>query len=140
MVLMSAGWYPTRKINTKIIQEELISIGCIWFKAVNDFLEEFGGLSIPFNRQDGSIDTICFDVERLIRKIDISWITDEYKNRLDSRDLCLVGQAYTGHIILFMDQEGVIYGGYDEEVFLIGENSYQAITTIIENLPIKEIP
>lgn len=44
--LKEAGWYPGRKINTKQMEDYLISVGYKVFPAATAFLEEFGMLEL----------------------------------------------------------------------------------------------
>lgn len=45
-ILLVAGWHPGRKIDTKQIEEYLISSGYEVFTSVKAFLEEFGMLEL----------------------------------------------------------------------------------------------
>lgn len=129
-LLTQAGWYPGRSVITWRQRLSLAVEGYCWFAAVSTFLQEFAGLSVSFPRQ-GSHDVVHFNARQAAAGIDASWVLHEYAKRLGNARLCVIGQAYSNHMVLFMDERGYVYGGYDEYLCLIAPSGPAAIEAIL---------
>jgi len=65
-------------------------------------------------------------------------IINKYEKRI-GRPLDVIGEAFIGHMVLMMDYEGKIYGGYDSFLTCLGENYYEAINNLCEGKETEEI-
>ena len=137
--MTQAGWKVGRKAWTVKYRAFLTGEGYTWFPAVADFLAEFGDLLIKFKREDGSSDTINLDACEASAGV---WFPDYYAPRTGQTRFCAIGQAYSNHLLLFMDEAGRVYGGFDEYICLIGSSGEEAIEIICSNqrARIQEIP
>jgi hypothetical protein len=138
--LTQAGWKASRQVWTIKYRACLGGEGYAWFPAVASFLAEFGDLLITFKRKDGSTDTISLDACEASAGVSSIWVLEEYPKRTGQARFCVIGRAYSNHLLLFMDEAGRVYGGYDEYLCFIGSSGAQAIEVICSNLPIREVP
>ena len=138
-VLSGAGWHVGRKVSQPKYRAFLSSEGYAWFPAVATFLEEFGDLTLSFKREDGSADTLNFEAcEAAI--VGPWWIQNDYARRIGEVQFCVIGRAYTNHLLLFMAESGRVYGGFDDYLCFIAPTGIEAIEVICTNQPVKEIP
>lgn len=98
---------------------------------VGNFRELFKNYAHPEGRMN-------FDYERAESMIGTGWI-DAYTRSVGS-PLFVIGTAANDHMTLFMDGDTKVYGCYDEEIFLIGENPGQAFENLLLNKIISQIP
>ena len=140
--LAQAGWKVGRKVWTIKYRAFLTGEGYAWFPAVAEFLAEFGGLLIEFKREDGGPDTIDLDACEASSGFDSRWVTEDYIQQIGQTKFCAIGQAYSTHMLLFMDEAGRVYGGFDDFLCFIGNSGAEAIEVICSNqrARIKEIP
>lgn len=137
--LAKAGWYKGRKmpmVQYISYRACLLNEGYSWFPAVADFLEEFGGLSIQFNRNNYS-ETIRLDASEAASSV---WLPDYYAPRIGRAQLCVLGQVYTDHLLLFMDEASNVYGGFDQFLCFVGSSGADAVEALCTNRPLPEIP
>lgn len=138
--LSQAGWYVGRKVSTIKYRAYLAGEGYAWFPKVAAFLEEFGDLLVQFERQSGHLDTLNLDACDASAGFDGQWVQHDYARRLHRASFCVIGQAYSDHLLLFMDEEGNVYGGFDDYLCFIADSGHQAIEAICTNQPLREIP
>lgn len=133
-ILLKSGWKEKRKIFTLDYQLYARMSGYYWNKVIRDFLREFGDLEILFERNCGQ-DLLHFDVHKAIRGIDPRVVLEEYNKAANTKNLCVIGQAYTTHLTLLMSETGEVFGGYDESFCLLGNTGIEAIENICFNKP-----
>jgi hypothetical protein len=139
--LTEAGWYAGRKVSLIKHRAYLEGEGYSWFPKVVNFLEEFGDLLIQFKRESGEIDTLNFDACEASANFDSYWVNKNYAKRIEQHSqFCVIGQAHGSHLLLFMNDEGKVYGGFDEFLCLIDISGEEAIEIICSNRSITEIP
>ena len=129
--LTEAGWYASRKVSLIKYRAFLQGEGYTWFSKVAEFLEEFGDLLIKY-RDKGGESTLTFDACDASASYDSRWVTDEYAQRLGRTQLCVIGEL-SGHMLLFMDDLGQVYGGYDDILCFFGNSGTEAIEVICSN-------
>jgi hypothetical protein len=136
--LVKAGWYEGRKMPlVQWLQYRacLLNEGYAWFPAVADFLEEFGGLTIGFGRRE-RMETLKLDAFKAAQN---RWFPDYYALRIGKTQFCVIGLLYTDHLLLFMDDTGNVYGGFDEFLCFVGNNGADAIEALCSNKTLPEI-
>lgn len=138
--LTEAGWYAGRKVSLIKYRAYLEGEGYTWFLKAAEFLEEFGDLLIKFRRESGDVDTLNFDACEASASFDSYWVKENYAKRIGRSQFCVIGLAYGSHLLLFMDDEGKVYGGFDEFLCLIDVSGEEAIEVICSNRSIREIP
>jgi hypothetical protein len=138
--LTKAGWYAGRKVSIIKYRAYLSGEGYTWFLKVADFLEEFGDLVIQYEDTAG-VSVLTFDACYASARYDSRWVTDEYAQRLGRSQLCIIGEL-SGHMLLFMNDLGQVYGGYDDILCFFGNSGIEAIEVICSDQKelIKEIP
>lgn len=138
--LTEAGWYAGRKVSLIKYRAYLEGEGYTWFPKAAEFLEEFGDLILNY-RDKGGKSMLTFDACYTSARYDSRWVTDEYAQRLGRLQLCVIGEL-SGHMLLFMNDLGQVYGGYDDILCFFGNSGIEAIEIICSNQQelIKEIP
>ncbi|WP_400192965.1 SUKH-3 domain-containing protein [Hymenobacter sp. B81] len=139
-VLAAAGWHPGRSIITLYYRLSLWLAGYPWLLAVEQFLREYGGLRLTFPSKSARTDTLHLNPNQAAAGRDACWIRENYARRLGNHLLCPIGEAYTDHLILFMDDAGKVYGGYDEFLCFIADSGAAALEAICQGQPMPEIP
>ncbi|MBO2010219.1 SUKH-3 domain-containing protein [Hymenobacter negativus] len=135
--LTKAGWQPGRKVWLAKYRVCLRVEGYPWFPAVAEFLEEFGDLWITYEGRGGA-SKLTFDACYATGRYDTRWVTGEYASRIGRSQLCAIGEL-SGHMLLFMDDTGQVYGGYDDILVSFGSGA-EAFEALCSNLPVREIP
>ncbi|WP_084708867.1 SUKH-3 domain-containing protein [Hymenobacter norwichensis] len=138
-VLTTAGWHPGRRVITLGYRLALAVEGYPWFAAVEQFLQAFGGLQVSCT-EAGSNDTFHFHARKAAGDVDSSWVLQNYAQRLGNPTLCVIGQAYANYLLLFMDDTGKVYGGYDDYLCILASSGEAAIEAICQRQPVQEIP
>jgi hypothetical protein len=138
-ILKEGGWHQDRAIDTSAIEAFLRAEGYPVVPAVVDFLRSFAGLSfvnpdaIPPAAEDWS-----FDVAR-IAKNNVDIVCKYYAKRV-GRDLCVIGEAVGGYMLLMMDPLGRVYGGYDDAMLLVGNSPTEAIEALCDERVLPSVP
>jgi len=71
--------------------------------------------------------------------VDARWVRDDYALRIGNSKLCVIGAAYSDHLLLFMDNAGRVYGGYDDFLCEVAGSGPEAIEALVSNHPLPEI-
>jgi hypothetical protein len=127
--LKISGWTPARQIHIKNIKYVLSENYNVSEKIIQ-FLTSFYLLDIKFlSPLSEQMDRIHFDVDKVIKDFDYLWVQEDYKFRTNS-NLCPIGQVFSDHMTLLMDEYGKVYGGYDDLLIYIAETGEEAIEAI----------
>lgn len=130
-ILLESGWFKGRNVNIsndkKCLEEDKYELSLL----VEHFLHEYSGLTIKFETSPNGKDYLHFNVCKSVKDIDSRWVNEDYINRIPTSQLCPIGQAYNNHLTLFMDELGNMYGGYDDNLYFIGNTAYDAIQILI---------
>lgn len=132
-LLKNAGWYPDRHIDITVYRDSLVNDNYKIFQTTEKFLHEYGGLSIEFPLSNGNKTTLHFNVVQAVEEVDPLWAQSDYYKRLKNKDVCVIGQAYTDHLTLMMDEAGFVYGGFDDYLCFIANSGEEAIEAICSN-------
>ncbi len=117
------GWSSDRNINIKPYKKVLEEEGYQVHESVVKCLQSYGGMKIWVNdRKDA--DDIQIDPIVATETIYAERVTEEY-NLEAGKNLCVIGLYHRGHMVVMMDDEGAVYGGYDEHFSHLG-NSLEA--------------
>jgi len=130
IALKNAGWSPTRSVDISKDIAALTREGVPQFKAIVDFLREYSGLVINFDRA-GEPDEIWFSGERASELMAPDWIED-YSQR-SGVQLAPVGAAYGEYLTLLIAEDGSWYGGFDDEFGSMGNNFLDTLENILLN-------
>lgn len=108
------------------------------------FVLLYGGLIInqrKFLKQINEyyVTTNHFKIDKAIFSNDISWVTEEYSERV-GKNLIIVGEYENRHGIISMSSDGYFYVGYDDLLYLLGRNIDEMFHRLINDKGfIKEI-
>jgi|JI10StandDraft_1071094.scaffolds.fasta_scaffold305936_2 hypothetical protein len=139
--LEKAGWSNDRNFqNTLEYLNALNSEGYRVFGSVENFFKNFGGLVIkhPHGKAKEKEDYFHFNVIKAIENYDSSWILDEYSLQ-SGKELCIIGEAFRGNLVLCMSQDQNIYAGIDEDLYLVGVSIEEAIENLCQGKDLKKI-
>ena len=134
-ILLKSGWREKRKIFTLYYQLYARMDGYYWNKTIRDFLKEFGGLKILFERRSEQ-GLLHFDAPEAIRGIDSNVVLENYSKAANTKKICVIGEVYANHLTLLMSEKGEVFGGYDEFFCLLGKTGIEAIENICLNKPL----
>lgn len=139
--LLKAGWNSERSLNKEEIIEKLSIEGYSVFKEVVDFLASFEGIEVNFfNKKSKKIDDFNFCLERAFNLEVPERLMEDYLPRIQKQKICPIGTAYRDHFILIMDDNGIVYGAYDDFLVKIGNSYFEAINAIISDQEFIKIP
>ena len=138
-LLIEAGWKPGRQVDISQYKLVIENEGYKLSSAVEMFLQQFGGLYIRYPLPNSQSDIVHFDVIKSVRDTNPFWVKDEYSQRLNNFNLCVIGQAFTNHMTIIMDNYGNVYGGYDDNLYFIADSGEDAIRIICLNKKLEEI-
>ena len=136
--LSQAGWLAGRATGTLSYRLCLSAEGYAWFPAVATFLGEFGGLALTFPDKSENPDTLHFNACEASAGVDARWVRDNYAPRIGNANLCMIS-AYSNHLLLFRDDAGRVYGGYDDFLCQVASSGAEAIEALVSNRPLPEI-
>lgn len=137
--LKESGWYPERHIDIEQYKDSILNSDYKFFPKVEAFLRQYGGLLIKFKVRNGIETSLNFDTIQAVEDIDPIWVQVNYYNLLKKTDLCVIGQAYTDHMTLMMDEDGRVYGGFDDYLCFIANSGEEAIEAICSNATFDKI-
>jgi hypothetical protein len=128
--LRSAGWIPDRRVRIDQALECYRPAGYSVFAGLADFLVEYSDLWMLIDHV-GRTDEIWIAPCRACTLIDRSWVI-EYGRR-SSTSLVPIGGAYRNHLVLLLGGDGRIFGGYDNEFGVLGNNAKDVIANLVDN-------
>lgn len=128
--LNRSGWNPSRIIDTSGFEDSLRAAGFVVFDAAVNFLRQYGGLRIkyPHAKVIGMEDEMHFDPSIAVTHIQ-SIAVDAYA-KVIGKQLCPIGEAARGYLILLMDEDGQVYAAYDEFLAHVGTSGLEAIQAL----------
>lgn len=130
-VLTKAGWSEDYTANNSIYRELLESEGYTVLEKAMQFLNRYGGLVLTYAHRkiSGETATTHFDISRAIKRVEVNDLL--YYSQALQKKLCLIGETSSGYMVLMMDQNGVVYAGIDDLLYLVGETGEASINNII---------
>lgn len=137
--LRAAGWTDDRRIDTDAIENTLERAGYLVHKSALDFLEQFGGLHIvyPHAKVSNMEDEMHFDPLVASRHTQPGRIAAY--GRFLKAQLCLLGEAARGYLVLLMDEDGRVYAAYDDYFALVSKSGVGAIEAFCESKKLQDI-
>ena len=108
--------------------------------AAVDFLKEFGSLYIeyPHAKVVGVEDNMHFDLSIVVKEIQP--ITIDAYSKVIGKQLCPIGEAARGYLILMMDEAGQVYASYDDFFTKLGNSGLAAIDALCTGKELESIP
>ena len=134
--LNRAGWHEGRKIDTSPYEHQLQAGGYQLHRCVLEFLGEFGGLTFTDTERDWG-GTWHFCVDQAIQRANAPKILKRLSPIVGS-PLCVIGDSYNEYLLLLMDEEGRVFGEYDQ-LFFVGESGDDAIEALCEDQEMPEL-
>jgi len=137
-LLKQAGWFEGRLIDTSSFEKLLEEKGFPLFPSITEFLSQFGGLkftnteAVPPAPEDWHFDIAEAVVHGSSTRV------QTYGRRLGV-EMCLIGEGFRGYLLLMMDEEGRVYGGYDQVLLHIGNSGIDAIGALCDGLELSPI-
>jgi hypothetical protein len=127
--LINAGWYKGRNIDTTNVIKFMTQEGYKVSGKVESFLKEFEGLRISYLDKNGLPDILHFDCIKAIKDTFLDNVI-YYSERLNNINLCVIGQGFDTYMTIMMDDDGAVFGGYDDYLYKFGNNEEEAIENI----------
>jgi hypothetical protein len=130
-VLAEGGWYTGRREATASIESSLESRGYRVSDVVCRFLAEFGQLAFA---TDDDEDWHFDPVLAIKHTVHGNVMKDSERAGVE---ICPVGEASRGHLLLTMDPRGRMFASYDDVLGIVGESPIEAIESLCEGRPLK---
>ena len=127
------SWSESRKVDPTPFVVALEKEGYRVFPLALSFIENFGGLcgKKPGYRVNGSWKEVHFDPRRAIQNVYRERVVD-YESRV-GESLVLVGESDDMHMALLISETGRMLAGYDDELFLLGDDPIEGLNALLEN-------
>lgn len=140
-LLQQAGWSPTRQVDTGVYERALAAEGYPVHQRVKAFLSAYAPLRIfaPVEGSRTEAREILIDPLLAMEAVYVERVAEDYSPRV-GQALCVVGQYHDGNVVLLMDAEGGVYGGYDETLLHLGETGEQALEAMCSGGSFSEVP
>lgn len=128
--LKDVGWTEGRNVDISSYVEVLVKDGYIVPEKCKDFLREFGGLSGKMNKYAGRGWVTLFHFDPIVA------IGNVYRDRFSEYEdfvgetITLVGESDNNHIALGVSDSGKFLGGFDDDLFIFGENIAEGLNTL----------
>jgi hypothetical protein len=138
--LEKAGWRVDRHVDTSryeaVWRERGFGVGQLAIK----FLSEFGGLSLryPHFRAPSCEDGCHFIADQASANAQ-DWRLRQFERALGSH-LTVIGEAFSDHMTLLMDEGGRVYGGFENILVRVGDSGADAINALCEGREVQTIP
>jgi SUKH-3 immunity protein len=140
-ILLQHGWTPGRSIDITEVINCMRSQGYPLLAKPMDFIKEFGLLKIEFiNKKSNLVSDINLDPVRAMDIIVREKIVENYAPRIHNAELCIIGTAYNEYLILLMDNDGRVYGVYEDYFVKIADTGTEALLAMINQVKFTEIP
>jgi hypothetical protein len=139
-ILQSMSWSESRRIDPAPFVAALEEEGYYVFPLAVSFIENFGGLSgkKPGYRIQESWKEVHFDPCRAIQNIYRERVV-EYESRT-GESLVTIGESDNMHMTLLISETGRMLAGYDDELFLLGNNPIEGLNALLGNKEVPTIP
>jgi hypothetical protein len=129
-MLRLAGWHQSRAVATGTYAEVLEAEGYPVFPCVIDFLQQFGGLRLPFPAKAYFWKRSCcnFDPCKAIETIpeNASFVEQQFAPRVRS-SLCPIGMVEKHLDILYMASDGRVFSRFGDGLVFLGNSGHEAI-------------
>lgn len=130
------GAIEHKDINLPQCQQTLISLGYTLFAGFNEFVQQYGGIS-GYHADISAIKTFYIDPEKASQTLYQEQVA-LYQQQTDCL-LIPVGECSNGYIVLLYGSDGKLYGGFDELLYLFGDDIHSAFDCLINGKPAIEI-
>jgi hypothetical protein len=127
--LLKSGWTPDRKIDSSPYVDFLSSIGFHVNNHAIEYLNQFGGLVIPYLGEHQS-----FSIDSSISLVEDRNLNPDYVKELSvicaefTLDLCVVG---AGYYYLLISSEGDFFLDFEGDLTLVGNGISDSIENIL---------
>ena len=130
--LTAAGWTEGRRISTDALENDNHESGFFVSEKATSFLREFGYLRLtyPHFRVPEHVDWCHFDASLAAGNAVPETIAD-YEEAIGSR-LTVIGEARSDHMVLCMDEEGRVFGGFEDVLVKFGDSGIDAINCLCD--------
>jgi hypothetical protein len=138
-ILRAAGWTPARKVDISSYKDALEAEGYPRLQAAMNFLQSFGGLELvyPNATANDSMERILLDPARAVAGVSFGWAQD-YMRRLGEQ-LCAIGTAANGYLLLLMTGQGSVYAGFDDYLYFVGNRELESLDNLCCGRDIPEV-
>jgi hypothetical protein len=119
--LVACGWYPGRKVDVRLVLQELSDAGFSIEPVIMEFLQEFSGLRVCYPSAFPDVDDILvIDASAALAtldRLDVRW----YERGI-SEKLVPVGLAFYEHMTVLLGASGKLYCVFDDTVLCLGSD------------------
>lgn len=128
-LLTKAGWSSYRSIETGEIESWLNRNGYVLFPKAREFLSEFGDLTVEYVHS-GKRYELRFNASSVAGNLVQAQAAELYSAPTNV-EFCPIGENTSTGESLLMDQNGNVYGAFDDFLRLIGRSGDEGIENIL---------
>jgi len=137
-ILTAAGWSETRDVDPGVYQRVLEAEGYEVFPCVLEFLRSFASIRAYFTMPEGGENDFFLDPVEAVDVIYMERVAEDNGPRI-GMTLCVIGLYHHNNMVLMMDSDGAVYGGYDETLLHIADSAEEAIEAMVKGAEFSEI-
>lgn len=133
-ILRASGWTPDRNIDSRHMEEVLRTEGYELSPPLLKLIRSFGELRVRFSRRrpPGAEDYLDLDPVAAVGGIYRERVMEDYEPRTGAQ-LVPIGEAFSGHMVLLVDQRGRVFGAYDDVLMHWGDSFDGALRKIFSD-------
>lgn len=128
--LRTAGWSPSRRIDSDRYEAAFQGEGLSLNRAARDFLARYGGLVIRYPDAVGQTDVLEFRAEDAVVGMG-GGALDRTERELGVGRLCPIGHYQYAMCLLLQDEAGGVYGVSDDTTSFLGRSGEEAVENIL---------
>jgi hypothetical protein len=137
--LTGSGWTRDSVIDTRKFEEVLKVAGFTVHDAALNFWKEYGGhFHYPHAKVANMLDEMHFDPLLTIRHIRRGKVNAYAK--VVGRQLCPIGEAARGYLVLMMNESGEVYASYDDFFAKVAASGSDTIEALCSGRDMEPIP
>lgn len=137
-LLEEAGWYEGRRVDIEYMIDDLRKAGLtIPNDLISELLTEFWNLELNFILSDGLSSNIRLNIEEAMMGIMIEEL--EKLQRATNDKLVPAGLIHFESALLFVSYSGKFYMIVERQMFLIGQNFFDMLETVVFRKGISQL-
>ncbi|MBB1153083.1 SUKH-3 domain-containing protein [Amycolatopsis dendrobii] len=130
-LLRRAGWTPGRAVDISDDVRALERAGIGIFPGAIEFLREYSGIKVRWNRSSGFPDDLEVSAARSRESLDPRWVAI-YAERAGTA-LVPVGEANRGYLVVLVGEDGRWFGGFDDAFGELGDDFLSSLDGLVRH-------
>ncbi len=129
-VLKDAGWTEARVVDNTPVYKAMSDSGIHLNDSGMQFCDELGGIVARHYFDSEVYELFHINLDQTFKSIVQEWLL--WYEKQCGELLMPIGQSHQKHMLLMMDEEGKVWGGFDDHFEMIASTPEQAINRLAE--------